>query len=296
MNFDWVTLVAQIVNFLLLMGLLWYFLFRPVIRAVDRREEEIAGRIDEADQKKKDAEEERQQLQEQRQELEDNRQQYLAEAKEEAEKKRKELVNQAREEVEEARQRWRNSLQREKDSFLQDLRRRASHQVFQSVRKVLRDLADADVEARMVQAFIDRLGHLPEERQQEIHDGLAQTDDGFVVRSAFEIPDEKQNTIRERLNQLVNEERRVEFETSDQIIAGIEAQAGGQKVAWTMTNYLEGLEQDVQEALETQTQRGQHTRNASLPRVDIDQGEGADTGETDSESPTAATGTSSESS
>lgn len=271
MDINWWTFGAQIVNFLILMGLLWYFLFRPIIRAVDRREEEIAHRIDEAENRKEQAEEERQKLERERQELRDHKEEYLAEAKDEAEKKRKELVARAREDVEEARQHWRNSLDREKDSFLQDLRRRASHQVFEAVRKALRDLADAEVEERMVGRFIDRIDQLDEDRQQEIRDAIAQEDADFVVRSAFEIPSEQQKTIREKLLNLLDEERRVDFETSDNLIAGVEAQAGGQKVAWTVTDYHEGLEQQVEAAINTQTQRGQHAKNAKLPRVKTSQ-------------------------
>ena len=48
MQIDWFTVVAQIVNFLTLVGLLKKFLYGPIIRAMDDRERRIASRLEEA--------------------------------------------------------------------------------------------------------------------------------------------------------------------------------------------------------------------------------------------------------
>ena len=45
MAIDWVTVSAQIVNFLLLVWLLKRFLYQPVLSAMDRREQDIAERL-----------------------------------------------------------------------------------------------------------------------------------------------------------------------------------------------------------------------------------------------------------
>ena len=48
MQIDWFTLVAQIVNFLILIWLLKKFLFRPVQNVMKKRENEITSRLEEA--------------------------------------------------------------------------------------------------------------------------------------------------------------------------------------------------------------------------------------------------------
>ena len=45
MGIDGFTFFAQIVNFLILIGLLWRFAYRPIIRAMDQRESSIRDRI-----------------------------------------------------------------------------------------------------------------------------------------------------------------------------------------------------------------------------------------------------------
>ena len=84
MLIDWFTVVAQIVNFLILVGLLKYFLYGRIIRAMDQREERIAARLAEAQQREQEAKEERQHYQARKEELEKQKGGILAQAREEA--------------------------------------------------------------------------------------------------------------------------------------------------------------------------------------------------------------------
>ncbi len=49
MSIDWVTVLAQLANFLLLVALLRRFLYRPILDGIARREAEIARRMAAAD-------------------------------------------------------------------------------------------------------------------------------------------------------------------------------------------------------------------------------------------------------
>ena len=52
MLIDWFTVVAQTVNFLVLVWLLKRFFYRPILNAIDAREQRIAAALAEADAKK----------------------------------------------------------------------------------------------------------------------------------------------------------------------------------------------------------------------------------------------------
>ena len=43
MLIDWFTVVAQVINFLILMGLLKYFLYNRILGAMDEREQHLAS-------------------------------------------------------------------------------------------------------------------------------------------------------------------------------------------------------------------------------------------------------------
>src|SRR5450759_1932389 len=84
----------------------------------------------------------------------------LNEASMAAEAKRKELMEKVRADVELIKVRWQDMLIREQEAFFQDLRQRASQQIYATARRALTDLADADLEQRIVDVFIRRIREL----------------------------------------------------------------------------------------------------------------------------------------
>ena len=96
MLIDWFTVIAQIVNFLILVGLLKYFLYGRILRAMDQREDRIASRLTEAEQREQEAEDERRHYQARQKDLEEKQSDILAEAREKAEAERKRLLDEAR--------------------------------------------------------------------------------------------------------------------------------------------------------------------------------------------------------
>ena len=58
MKIDWFTVIAQVINFLILVWLLKRFLYKPILNAIDEREKKIAAQIKDAVDKKVLAEKE----------------------------------------------------------------------------------------------------------------------------------------------------------------------------------------------------------------------------------------------
>ena len=69
MLIDWFTVIAQIVNFLILVWLLQRFLYRPILDAIDAREKRIAAALTEAEANKEEAQKERDAFQHQNEEF-----------------------------------------------------------------------------------------------------------------------------------------------------------------------------------------------------------------------------------
>jgi F-type H+-transporting ATPase subunit b len=251
---DGFTIVAQIVNFLILVALLRRFLYGPIVKAMSEREASIASRLEEAGRKKQEAEREAAAYQEQKQALEEAREHMLHEAKKEAEAWRKELMKQAREEVDEAQARWQRAIGQEQEAFLRDLRERAGHQTYAIARRALADLANSDLERRIVEVFIRRIGELDGEMRTAIAEAGRRAGQPLLVRSAFEIPPELREQIASAVNAQIAGRQAVAFETTPDLIGGIELKAQGYKVAWSLAGYLESLEEELGEALKVHGQ------------------------------------------
>ena len=106
MLIDWFTIIAQIINFVVLLLLLRRFLYRPILNAMQERERKVAERLESAKQERVHAEEERARYESLNEELRQHTEQKKHEAEEEVAAWRKENLQQARQDVDNAKQSW----------------------------------------------------------------------------------------------------------------------------------------------------------------------------------------------
>lgn len=253
MLIDWFTVGAQIVNFLILVVLLKVFLYGPIIKAMDEREQHIASRLDEAERQKQSAEEEGASYRQRQQELEATRADLLAQARQDADTQRQELLDKARQEVESVQARWHKAVCDEKDAFLRDLRQRASQQMYAMARRALTDLAHADLEQQMMATFVDELQALDADAWDVIATSQQDAKQPLVIHSAFDVPQTARQQLQHVLQAHLGEVVNVRFETAPEIICGIELQTDGRKIAWSLEHYLETLEENLAAAFEEET-------------------------------------------
>lgn len=246
MLIDWFTIVAQVVNFIILVLLLRRFLYRPILKAMEEREAKIASRLQEAEQREREASQEVKAWREKNQELETMHEELLQQAGQEAEAWRQDLIRKARQEMADTRAKWQHAIEQEQEAFLHQVRQRTMQQVHTIARRALADLANADLEAHLAHVFIERLN---QDGQNEVVQTLRQAQQPLVIRSAFPSPPEMRHKLVEAVRGLVADKVEVQFETAPDLISGIELWAGDYKVAWTLDDYMGSLEQDLIRAL-----------------------------------------------
>jgi F-type H+-transporting ATPase subunit b len=253
MLIDWFTIVAQALNFLILVWLLKRFLYKPILHAIDAREQRIAKELADADSKKTEAEKEREKFQKKNDEFDQQRDELLSKAKDEAKAERQRLLDEARQAADALRAKRQDALKREQQSLNDEITRRTREEVFAIARKTLIDLAGTTLEERMTEVFRRRLGELNNEAKVGFAKFLETSADPVIVRSAFELPSEQQSAIQYALQEIFTAGIQVRFETAPDVISGIELTANGQKVAWSIADYLASLENSVGELLKEQS-------------------------------------------
>jgi F-type H+-transporting ATPase subunit b len=243
--FDWFTTIAQIFNFLLLLFLLRRFLYRPILKAMDEREQLITlelRRAREDQERAKQAEHEYQNL---TRELHSRREHMIQEAEESAQAARREMMHDARRDVEHAQQAWYRAIEQEKESLLADLSTRASSQVLAVARRALADLANTRLEEHILDVFQKRLDALEGSGRREFDQALRESGYKAAVRSAFDIPQERRKQLKTELADLFGQEVELEFSTTSDLLAGIELKAHGRKIAWNLASYLRDFEEEL---------------------------------------------------
>ena len=113
MLIDWFTVIAQVVNFLILVWLLKRFLYRPILDAIDAREKRIAAKIADAQAKETIAQKQREEYQTKNNVFDQERDAHMNEVIEAAKAERQRLLDTARLESEELRAKLQASLKNE---------------------------------------------------------------------------------------------------------------------------------------------------------------------------------------
>ena len=249
MLIDWFTVVAQALNFLILVWLMKRFLYKPIRNAIDEREKRIATELANADKKKADAQKESDEFKHKNEEIEQQRAALLRKATDEANAERQRLLDKTRQAADALSVKRQETLRNEAHQLNQAISRRTQQEVFAIARKALKDLATTSLEERLGEVFTRRLRELDGQSKAGLAEALETASGPALVRSAFDLPAKQRAAIQNALNETFSAEIHVRFETAPDLISGIELTTNGQKVAWSIADYLASLEKGVDELL-----------------------------------------------
>lgn len=244
MQVDWITVSAQIVNFLILVWLLKRFLYQPVIRAMDGRERRIIQRLEDARASREEADRQAARYREQREALELQRTRILDQAREEAASEKRQMLEAARSEVQELRGQWRRQVDQERTEFLEGLRGRAAEAVWTAARKALSELADTRLEAQIVEVFIARLESL-EAGQRE---ALASGSGAIRILSALELEPPVRRRLTRAVHDCIAEDVEVTYGVSGDLLCGLRLDSEEQQMSWNLADYMDELKTQIESA------------------------------------------------
>jgi F-type H+-transporting ATPase subunit b len=245
MLIDWFTVIAQAFNFLVLVWLLKRFLYKPILHAIDAREQRIAKVLAEAAKKESDAQKERDEFQRRNQEFTDEREALVRKMQDDISVKRQKLLDDAHIAADAISVRRQEVLQRDQHNLEAEIAQLAQDQVFAIARKTLLDLADAGLEERIANVFTRQLRELNGKEKQELAEALLKSAEPARVRSTFELPVQQRDTIQQALNETFAAEIPVRFEIASGGIGGLELLSNGRRIAWSINDYLSLLQKSI---------------------------------------------------
>ena len=245
MSIDWITVIAQIANFLVLVWLLKRFLYRPILDGIDAREAEIAKRMAQAGEAQKKAEAAEATYRQQKSQLHRDQDAMLKQALKATESQRDTLLAQARAKLEQEQQDWRKHLEQERQQFNAQLQRAGGTTLMALTRKALRDLADEPLEAAIVRHVSARLQPMA----QELASAAGDSSDAVATTRAA-LPEAAQAQMRAEIEKLLPHIA-LQFVIDPQQAPGLVLRVGGAQVAWTIDSYTDGLGALLSENLAT---------------------------------------------
>jgi F-type H+-transporting ATPase subunit b len=140
------TLLAQIVNFLLLLGLLYMVAYKPILRMFDERSRRIRESMEQTEQIKQQAE---------------KADEEFKKRVEEAGKQGQEVISRAMRTGEEARQKLHEDAQKESQTLIERARQEIQHERDEAIDELRREFADLTVETagKVIERSLDKKAH-----------------------------------------------------------------------------------------------------------------------------------------
>ena len=249
MPIDWFTVAAQAVNFLLLVWLMKRFLYKPVLKAIDAREERIARELADAKAQKTEALEEREEFQRKNEVFDQERSELMNAAVEKAKVEKVRMLEEARTLAGSLQTQWRSTLEKDASRLEEDFQSQIRKEVFSLARKTLADLAGAQLEEKMTDLFLQKLSEMDEDERKTLAKAMASDDGSVEIRTAFPLNEKQRKALGQEVKSLFSLKKEPRFEEEKDLVAGIELAGGGQKLSWTVDDYLLSLKESVEASL-----------------------------------------------
>jgi len=253
MHIDWLTVVAQIVNFLVLVWLLQRFLYRPITDAMAKREARIETRLSEAKKARETVEAEAADLQDKRETLDARRDEILREAREDADALRKKMEDELDTEMQARRETWEDQLAEARDDFAAKLQQRAGHQVLNIVERILKDYTDTDLAEHVAGRFAERLATLDTKARDKLQAAAKRADRPFRVDSSVPLKPAMRGRITRAIHKHITPDVAVDYDQDADLMLGMRLIAGEQTVEWSATRFLSRLETTLDEVIDSST-------------------------------------------
>ena len=245
MKINWFTVVAQAINFVVLVWLLKRFLYKPILKAIDAREKNIASQLKEAEDKKAAAVKEQDDFRKKNEDFDRLKKGLTDKAVADANAERDKLTEGVKKDAGILRAGLEKAVQEQQESQNDEIAQKTKQEVFSITRKALTDIASISLEEQSVNSFIRRLDTAKQEEKKQFIDAFSSNANTILIRSAFDLPPKQQEDLTNAVDKVLNAKTLLQFKTTPELISGIELTTNGYKLAWSFSEYLHSLDQSI---------------------------------------------------
>ena len=247
MHISWFEIIAQIINFLLILFILQKLLYKPVIKAMDERQVRIQKSQKEADEKMGNAKELINEYKNKMAEVEDEKSNIINQARIEAKEKKDSLLEDYKIEADRKRSSYLKEIQDEKSNFIDNLRKNMGENAVKIASHILEMISSKELEEEVFKSFIEELNHLGE----NIEDKRTLEDEkNTELYSSRELLDSEKKAIEKALKGSLKNLETIEFNVDPELVLGYELNLETYTVHTSIKNYLDTVEGNILKMLE----------------------------------------------
>ena len=155
LGFHLPSLIVYLVNFVILLGILYAVGYKPILRMLDQRSERIRESVETVERVRQEAASQQEDMQKRLEEARQEGQALLAQAREMADRYREEERQKARQEAEAFIAKARVDIQRERDEALEQVRRQFAELAIVAAERVIERSLDPTIHRDIIEKVLE---------------------------------------------------------------------------------------------------------------------------------------------
>lgn len=257
MSIDLFTLVAQVINLIILLFLLRKFLYLPVLKAVDERQKFIASELNKASSAHRQAQELERICQQKIMEIDVQKQEILGKTQAEAQALSEKLSAEAKAEFVQAKKNWQKRLQTEQKTFDLAIQNLIVEHFRTFATDALKQMADVNLNDLIADKLKEKILALSAVKKEQFAQAY-QNKKLIVVQSAKKMTTDNQKNLKKFLMEqfALNDDIKFNFMVNNELVCGIAIQAEEQLIAWNLAGYLEEFQKNMDNEVSQLINRG----------------------------------------
>lgn len=225
MELNWSTFILEIINFLVLIWILKHFFYSPIQKAISSRKKMVDEKLESAEM-----------LQTEGKELQKKYENRLQEWGKEKEQKQKLFIQELEEWKSQEHVKFLKTLDGEKEKLIAREMQNITKIIKKNGRdsmliagqfasRFLKEFADENLDNKIIDKVIDKLKNPSEENLQLLKNGF-QTENKVEIQSAYVLNENYKNQLKEKIQQIINKNIKINFTVNPDLLAGITIQIG----------------------------------------------------------------------
>lgn len=236
------TIIAQIINFGVLVFLLNRFLFKPVMRTIEKRKQDIKDIIEETQKKLEESDRLKEEYFNKLKEVEDENIVLRRKAVEDVKKFKETELQKAKDDVSVKKNKFDDYLKLEQKNLIENFNENLLDLFNIYSSDLLGVIANSSLQEQLLNKFLDKINGLSNVRIEEINNLKSDT---IKISSNAELSKEGKLKLVETLKKKNFIFDDVEFDIDKKLIIGIELKVGSYVLSWNTreltTNFVEGV-------------------------------------------------------
>jgi F-type H+-transporting ATPase subunit b len=245
-DINWSTLLFQILNFGIMVFILSRVFFKPVVRILDQRSEQVTKSMQEAEDREKTAAEAQAEYEKTLAEAQEQVLVMQQRAQEDLLQTKQQVLAEAREQVQSMRANAEQDLEQARQEAISEHRRELGYLAIELSERLMRQAGGAAFQEATMQEFLGRLDRLEPETYREALQGDEVPTLQVQVVSAQALDSENQAAIETRTKKLLDREIEVRYRIDPSLIAGATMRFGGVVIDGSLSGQLQTLNERYQ--------------------------------------------------